>query len=130
MQMPVTTNTKCMFVNITQKVREAVAQSGVQEGMALIYCPHTTAGITINENADPDVCEDLLAALSAAVPKLHFAHMEGNSDAHFKALLTGNQTVVPVENGQLALGRWQGIYFCEYDGPRSRHFSVHVMSGK
>lgn len=119
---------QCTFVNITQQVKEAVKKSGVQTGAALVYCPHTTAGITINENADPDVTADILAALEDAVPQIDFLHIEGNSPAHIKTLLTGSSVNVPVEGGNLALGRWQGIYFCEYDGPRDRRFIVQVLS--
>ncbi len=120
---------KSTFVNITAQVREAVKKSGVQDGAAVVYCPHTTAGITINENADPDVTADILGALDAMVPKIAFMHIEGNSPAHIKTLLTGNAVNVPVEGGNLALGRWQGIYFCEYDGPRDRKFTVQVLKG-
>lgn len=120
---------KCTFVNITDKVREAVKKSGVQDGAAIVYCPHTTAGVTINENADPDVTSDILDALDAIVPKIEFMHIEGNSPAHIKTLLTGSTANVPVEDGNLALGRWQGIYFCEYDGPRDRKFIVQVLKG-
>jgi secondary thiamine-phosphate synthase enzyme len=120
---------KSTFVNITDKVREAVKKSGVQDGAAIVYCPHTTAGVTINENADPDVTSDILDALDAIVPKIAFMHIEGNSPAHIKTLLTGSTANVPVEGGNLALGRWQGIYFCEYDGPRDRKFIVQVLKG-
>lgn len=115
------------FINITQTVKQAVRKSGVQEGAVIVYCPHTTAGITINENADPDVCSDLLAALEAAVPDVHFSHMEGNSDAHFKATLTGSSVTVPIAAGEPVLGRWQGIYFCEFDGPRNRNFYIQII---
>ncbi len=118
---------KCTFLNITSQVRDAVKKSGVQNGAVLVYCPHTTAGITINENADPDVTSDIIAALDKMVPEIEFLHIEGNSPAHIKTLLTGSSVSVPVEGGNLALGRWQGIYFCEYDGPRDRKFSVQVL---
>jgi len=118
---------KCTFVNITSQVREAVKKSGVADGVAAVYCPHTTAGITINENADPDVTADILSALDKMVPGMDFKHIEGNSPAHIKTLLTGSGVNVPVEGGNLALGRWQGIYFCEYDGPRDRKFVVQVL---
>lgn len=115
------------FVPITKSVREAVLKSGVTEGAATIYCPHTTAGITINENADPDVAADLVHAMHEMVPKIDFRHMEGNSPAHLKALVTGASVTVPIANGELALGRWQGIYFCEYDGPRTRKYFVQII---
>ena len=114
-------------MNITSQVREAVKKSGVLKGAALVYCPHTTAGIAINENADPDVTADILSALDDMVPRMDFLHIEGNSPAHIKTLLTGSSASVPVEGGNLALGRWQGIYFCEYDGPRDRKFIVQVL---
>ena len=114
--------------NITSTVREAVRKSGVQEGICLVYCPHTTAGITINENTDPDVVTDLLLGLGKAFPdREEFRHMEGNSSAHLKAACVGSSVMVPVERGNLCLGTWQGIYFCEFDGPRTRTFMVKVL---
>lgn len=121
---------QCTYINITAYVRDAVKKSGITHGLANVYCPHTTAGITINENADPDVTADILAALDKMVPALDFAHIEGNSPAHIKTLLTGSAVTIPVEQGILALGRWQGIYFCEYDGPRDRKFYVQVVGGE
>jgi secondary thiamine-phosphate synthase enzyme len=114
------------FVEITQEVRTFVRQSGIRSGTCLVYCPHTTAAITINENADPDVVHDVLLWLNRAIPKEQagFRHGEGNSDSHLKAILVGASVSVIVEDGDLVLGRWQGIYFCEFDGPRSRQ--VHV----
>ena len=111
------------FQNVTAQVKDALAQSGVESGMCLVYCPHTTAGMTINENADPDVKSDLLFALGKTFPdRVEFRHMEGNSAAHLKASCMGSSVCVPVEKGKLVLGMWQGIYFCEFDGPRSRKF--------
>jgi len=116
------------FYNITSKVREAVAESGVQDGIVVIYCPHTTAGITINENADPDVVRDLLLGLDKAFPdRAEFRHAEGNSTAHLKASAVGSSATVIVSGGKLVLGTWQGIYFCEFDPPRDRTFFVKVM---
>lgn len=115
---------------ITQMVQQAVVESGVQNGACVVYCPHTTAGITINENADPDVKQDLIFALETTCPdRQEFRHAEGNSAAHLKALITGSSVTIPVQNAKLALGRWQGIYFCEYDGPRTRKFQVVVLPG-
>jgi secondary thiamine-phosphate synthase enzyme len=114
------------LINVTAEVREAVRKSGVAEGAVTVYCPHTTAGMTINENADPDVCTDLLAALEALVPRISFRHAEGNSDAHLKASVVGASVVVPVSKGEPVLGIWQGIYFCEFDGPRNRKFYISV----
>ena len=117
------------FYNVTAQVREAVAQSGVTNGVAVVFCPHTTAGITINENADPDVVHDLLIGLSKAFPdRDEFRHGEGNSAAHLKASAIGSSVTVIIENGKLLLGTWQGVYFCEFDPPRSRKFYVKVLS--
>lgn len=118
------------FYSITSQVREAVTKSGVKNGIAVVYCPHTTAGITINENADPDVVPDLLLGLSKAFPdRPEFRHAEGNSSAHLKASAMGASETVIIEGGKLVLGTWQGIYFCEFDPPRQRKFYVKVMEG-
>jgi secondary thiamine-phosphate synthase enzyme len=115
------------FYNITAQVREAVSTSGVTDGTAVVYCPHTTAGITINENADPDVVRDLLLGLERAFPdRTEFRHAEGNSSAHLKASAIGSGVTVMIDRGRLVLGTWQGIYFCEFDPPRSRKFYVQV----
>jgi secondary thiamine-phosphate synthase enzyme len=123
----VRTRERNQFVDITDQVRRAVARSGVPQGLCVVYCPHTTAAITINENADPDVVHDMLLWLNKAVPKDQpgFRHGEGNSDSHIKASLIGSSATVLIEDGDLVLGRWQGVYFCEFDGPRMR--SVHVQ---
>ena len=116
------------FHNITPQVREAVAKSDVMSGIAVVYCPHTTAGITINENADPDVVLDMLMGLNKAYPdRAEFRHAEGNSAAHLKASAVGSSSTVIIEDGKPLLGRWQGIYFCEFDPPRSRRFFVKVL---
>ena len=116
--------------NVTPQVRDAVRESGVTEGICVIYCPHTTAGITINENADPDVVRDLLLALDRSCPdRPEFRHCEGNSAAHMKASTVGSSVTVPITGGRLLLGTWQGIYFCEFDGPRSRSFYVKILEG-
>lgn len=118
------------MANITRQVREAVSASGALDGLCVVYCPHTTAGITINENADPDVQADVLLGLDRAfADRPEFRHMEGNSSAHLKAACVGTQTTVILKDGALLLGRWQGIYFCEFDGPRSRTFYVKIMQG-
>lgn len=126
-EIPVKTNKRCEFVDITRQVAQAVKESGTDSGIACVFVPHTTAGVTVNENADPDVKRDLLFALERTVPNAGFIHMEGNSDAHTKALMTGASLSVIVENGTLCLGTWQSIYFCEYDGPRSRRVFVKVI---
>ena len=115
------------FLDITGQVQKAVRDSGVSEGTALVFVPHTTAAVTINENADPDVLHDLRLAMAALVPKLSYRHGEGNSPAHLKSSLFGCSQLVPIVGGKLALGTWQGIYFCEFDGPRRRNFQVVVQ---
>jgi secondary thiamine-phosphate synthase enzyme len=125
----VTTNVRTELLDITDKVREAVAQSMVSSGICFVYVPHTTAGVTLNESYDPDVARDITAALSKLVPhRAGYAHSEGNSDAHIKAAMIGSCQPIPVEEGHLALGRWQGIFFCEFDGPRTRRCQVQVIS--
>jgi secondary thiamine-phosphate synthase enzyme len=123
----VQTNKRNEFVEITDSVRKSLAKSGISNGMGVVYCPHTTAAITINENADPDVVHDMLLFLDRVIPHVQpgFRHGEGNSDSHIKASLVGSSATVLVEGGKLVLGRWQGVYFCEFDGPRQR--SVHVQ---
>ena len=116
------------FYNITAQVREAVSKSGAASGIAVVFCPHTTAGITINENADPDVVHDFLIGLDKAFPdRPEFRHGEGNSSAHLKASAMGSSATVIIENGKLVLGTWQGIYFCEFDPPRNRKFFVKII---
>jgi len=118
------------FYNITAQVQEAIAKSGATDGIAVIFCPHTTAGITINESADPDVVYDFLLGLNKAYPdRAEFHHGEGNSAAHLKASAMGSSAIVPISSGKPALGTWQGIYFCEFDPPRQRKFYVKVLSG-
>ena len=116
------------FYNITPKLREAIAQSEVSDGIAVVYCPHTTAGITINENADPDVVRDLLLGLDKAFPdRPEFRHAEGNSAAHLKASAVGSSATVIIDKGKALLGVWQGVYFCEFDAPRERTFFVKII---
>jgi secondary thiamine-phosphate synthase enzyme len=114
--------------NITSYVRQTLNESGVESGIAVIFCPHTTAAITINENADPDVQTDLLFALDKTYPdRPQFRHMEGNSAAHLKSSCVGASETVIIEDGTLLLGTWQGIYFAEFDGPRTRSFYVKIV---
>ena len=115
------------FIDITGQVRKIVASGNVQNGLCQIFVPHTTAGVTINENADPDVVTDMLAALGKIVPDLHYRHSEGNSPAHVKSSLVGCSITVPISEGRLSLGTWQGIYFCEFDGPRTRKVWVQLV---
>jgi secondary thiamine-phosphate synthase enzyme len=123
------TQAKQELIDITPQVERAVREAGVQEGICTVFVPHTTAGITINENADPSVKEDLAALLERLVPPgLHYRHAEGNSPAHIKASLVGSSVQVLVSGGRLQLGTWQGIIFCEFDGPRSREVWISVHS--
>jgi len=117
------------MVDVTSFVREAVAESGVREGYAIVYCPHTTAGMAINENADPDVVRDVQRRFDELYPWEHRLdrHAEGNTAAHLKAITTGTSQTVLISGGRLVLGTWQGIYFCEFDGPRRRKFHVKVI---
>jgi secondary thiamine-phosphate synthase enzyme len=118
------------FLEITDRVRVALKQSGIREGICVVYCPHTTAAVTINENADPDVVHDMLLHLDRTVPQNQpgFRHGEGNSDSHIKASLVGPSVMLIVDKGDLVLGRWQGIWFCEFDGPRTRSIHVTLVS--
>ncbi|MCJ7543880.1 MAG: secondary thiamine-phosphate synthase enzyme YjbQ [Phycisphaerae bacterium] len=124
----VRTHTRDEMVDITDRVHQAVAASGVKEGTVTVFVPHTTAGVTINENADPDVVHDILAVLDRIVPwRLDvYEHTEGNSAAHAKSSIVGCSKTLPVTAGQMVLGTWQAVYFCEFDGPRGRAFLVTV----
>jgi secondary thiamine-phosphate synthase enzyme len=127
-QFEVRTRERSQFVNITAEVRKIVRQSGVDDGVCLVYVPHTTAGVCINEAADPSVVRDITVTLEKMVPERdHYTHAEGNSDAHIKTLLTGSSVHIPVDGGELFLGTWQGIFFCEYDGPRTRRVAVQIV---
>ena len=124
----VKTKSREELIDITSLVTTALQESKATEGMCLVYCPHTTAGITINENADPDVVRDLLFALDRAVPlEGGYHHAEGNSAAHVKSSLVGASSLVVVSGGKLVLGQWQSIFFCEFDGPRSRTVLVQIL---
>lgn len=118
------------MVDITAKVKNAVRAAGIDSGLCVVYCPHTTAGISVNENTDPDVRKDILSAYERAVPREQgFTHSEGNSDSHTMSVLTGASQTFIVEGGKLLLGHWQAIYFMEFDGPRSRQVFVKVLPG-
>jgi secondary thiamine-phosphate synthase enzyme len=124
----VKTNRRTQLVDVTEHVQRAVVQSGVTAGVCHIYVPHTTAAVLINEHADPDVARDVEATLDRLIPRFGaYRHSEGNSDSHVKAALVGTSQVVFIESGELALGRWQGIFFCEFDGPRERKLQVKVV---
>lgn len=126
----VRTGSRIQFLDITERVKEAITKSGVREGMVLVYVPHTTAGITINEAADPSVVEDIQHKLSQLVPhKDSYRHSEGNSDAHIKTSLMGSSVHLIITGGSPVLGTWQGIFFCEFDGPRTRKVHVKIIEG-
>jgi secondary thiamine-phosphate synthase enzyme len=119
---------RVQFIDITAGIRDCAAVSGIREGMAVVFVPHTTAGITINENADPSVPRDMMAGLERLVPEAgDYLHAEGNSDAHIKASLMGSSLNLVIKGGQVLLGTWQGVFFCEFDGPRSRKVWVSVL---
>lgn len=125
----VVTPSKTAIVDVTHLVRQAVEQSGISDGLCVVYVPHTTCGVVINENADPDVRSDLMLALETLVPNLHtYRHAEGNSPAHIKTALVGVSQCIPVEKGNLCLGTWQGVFLCEFDGPRSRNLVVQLIA--
>jgi secondary thiamine-phosphate synthase enzyme len=125
----VATAARAQLLDITREVREALLRLGAGEGLCHVFVPHTTAGITINENADPSVQRDILVYLDRLVPwQSDYAHSEGNSAAHIKASLLGSSVTVPVERGRLALGTWQGIYLAEFDGPRHRRVVVKLVT--
>jgi len=122
------TSTSAQLIDITQAVNDELKREGVSDRICQIFTPHTTAGIAINEHADPSVAEDLLDALEHMVPGLPWKHLEGNSPAHVKAVLIGPSELVPVRGGRLVLGTWQGIFLCEFDGPRSRKVLIQTVS--
>jgi secondary thiamine-phosphate synthase enzyme len=123
------TSRRTQFVDITHEVDQAVAESTIQQGICYVYVPHTTAGVAINEHADPDVASDVEALFDRLIPhKGPYRHAEGNTDSHMKAILTGTSQTVFIENGKLALGTWQGIFLCEFDGPRTRDVLVKTVS--
>lgn len=123
------TNKRSEMIDITRQVREAVREAGKADGLVTVYCPHTTAGITINESADPDVTRDILVRLDELYPWHHslYRHGEGNSAAHLKASAIGASQTIPYAEGNLVLGTWQAVFFCEFDGPRQRTFLVKVI---
>jgi len=118
------------FIDITHFAAETVSTSGIGEGACLVFVPHTTAGVTINENADPDVTADIQSALAVMVPSGPFRHGEGNSHAHIKASLIGSSVMLPVRGGRLDPGTWQGVYFCEFDGPRRRRVMMTCIADR
>jgi secondary thiamine-phosphate synthase enzyme len=130
MQIRVKTSSRTQMIDITSRVRDAVKESKIENGLIHVYSMHTTAAITINENADPAVETDILTTINKVIPwDDHFKHMEGNSAAHIKVSLFGPSETIPLENGALILGTWQGIYFCEFDGPRNRRVNIKIIPG-
>jgi secondary thiamine-phosphate synthase enzyme len=127
---PLTTKSRSEMIEITKLVQRHVQINRVTDGMVIVYVPHTTAAVTINENADPDVKHDLLRKLDALIPKAetYYQHGEGNSDSHLKTSMLGNSVTVLIERGKLILGTWQGIQFCEFDGPRTRSVLIKIVS--
>jgi secondary thiamine-phosphate synthase enzyme len=124
------TERRCQLLDITKLVEEAVASSGVKDGICVLFVPHTTAGITVNEAADPSVARDISNTLSRLVPEgASYSHSEGNADSHIKSVLVSPSLTLLVKGGRLVLGTWQGVFFCEFDGPRSRKLLVKVMPG-
>jgi len=122
------TTRRTQLVDIAAEVAKLIADSGVRHGLCHLYVPHTTAGLTINESDDPDVAQDIEATLDRLVPKAGpYQHWEGNADSHIKSTLTGVSQSIPIEDGRLAVGRWQGIFFCEFDGPRNRQVRVKII---
>ena len=127
-EISVKTNSHSQFIDITSKVSEVLAKTGIKNGICTVFTPHTTAGITINENADPDVPRDIIKEMGKIVPvDAGYAHVEGNSAAHIKSSLFGCSETVIVRNGSLMLGTWQSVFFCEFDGPRNRKVLVEII---
>jgi secondary thiamine-phosphate synthase enzyme len=123
----VSTKTGQQLIEVTSMIRERVRRSGVKNGVCFIYVPHTTAGVLVNENADPSVAKDILNTLNSLVPvEGDYSHLEGNAHAHIKASIVGHSTTLLVENGELVLGTWQGVFLCEFDGPRRRRILVKI----
>ena len=129
-ELSVKTSSRIQFIDITRQVRDAVHESGVNDGICVVFTPHTTAAITINENADPSVKSDINRKLSEVYPhRDHYDHAEGNSDSHIKSSLVGCSETVVIDDGKLLLGTWQGIMFCEFDGSRNRRVIVKIIAG-
>ncbi len=130
-EISVGTNDRIQFIDITHKVQQYIETTDVKEGICTIFVPHTTAAVTINENADPDVTADMIKELNKIIPfSDNYRHFEGNSAAHIKSSIIGDSETIIIENRKLQLGRWQGIYFCEFDGPRNRKIWVKILASK
>ncbi|HER24536.1 MAG TPA: YjbQ family protein [Candidatus Atribacteria bacterium] len=127
-EITIQTSAQTQILDITTQVQDAISESKITEGLCCVFIPHTTAGITINENTDPSVKQDIVRELNKVIPfKDNYTHLEGNSAAHIKASIIGSSVNVPVKNNNLLLGTWQGICFCEFDGPRTRHFFIKII---
>jgi len=127
-RLPVKTNSQTEMIDVTALVQEQVTECGISDGLCMVFVPHTTAAVTINESADPAVKHDILMVLNKIVPwKEAYRHMEGNSPAHLKTSLVGSSETIAVEKGRLVLGTWQGIFLCEFDGPRSRKLDIRLI---
>lgn len=128
MKLTVISQKKTQFIDITSQIQAIVTTQDIDSGLCFVFVPHTTAAVTINENADPAVPSDMLNVLNTIIPwDLDYMHLEGNSAAHVKSSLVGASEVIAIENGQLDLGTWQGVYFCEFDGPRTRHVNIKLI---
>lgn len=126
----VKTSKKTQMIDITNDIKKLVSESGIREGLLIVYVPHTTAGVTINENADPSVKSDILMVLNKIIPENEtYRHLEGNSPAHLKSTLVGASQLIAIQDGDLCLGTWQGIFFCEFDGPRNRKVHIRILEG-
>jgi len=129
-EITVKTSRKVEMIDITQEVNRRIKKTGTNEGICMIYCPHTTAGITINENADPNVVKDILDGLDRLIPDDRpYLHAEGNSPAHIKSSIVGCSKTIIIEGGRLSLGTWQSVFFCEFDGPRNRSVWIKIIEG-
>ena len=129
MILSVKTRKRTEFVDITSDINQLIQNSGTDQGLCMIYVPHTTAAVTINESADPSVKSDILKVLNQIIPwEANYRHLEGNSPAHIKSTLVGSSELIAIENGRLILGTWQGIFFCEFDGPRTRKVDVRIVA--
>ena len=127
--LKISTQKRSQMLDITTQVQAEVKKQDIKQGLCILYCPHTTAGITINENADPSVRQDILAQLEKLVPlRGDYRHLEGNADAHIKASIVGSSVTVIIEETRLKLGTWQGIFFCEFDGPRQRKLFMNIIA--
>jgi secondary thiamine-phosphate synthase enzyme len=131
MILPVKTRERTELVDVTSDINQLIQKSGIDQGLCMLYVPHTTAAVTINESADPSVKADMLMILNKIIPwEADYRHLEGNSAAHIKSTLVGSSELIAIENRKLVLGTWQGVFFCEFDGPRSRKLHVRILECK